>query len=109
MSFYLHFGECFDIVCHSKVLSKLSRYGVSGLAYKWIEGFLLGVPQGSVLGPLLYLRYSTDLQHVVNHSTISTYADDSKLCRAIWHLEDCLLLQRHLDSISILAKDWHCN
>ena len=50
-----------------------------------------GVPQGSVLGPLLYLCYSADLQHVVNDSTISMYADDSKLYKAIEHLEDAKL------------------
>ena len=90
------------------------------MAYKWIESILIGqdvnvrvnnalsesasvrsgVPQGSVLGPLLYLCYSADLQHVVNHSTISMYADNSKLYKAIEHLQDCLLLQRDLDRIS---------
>ncbi len=88
-------------VCHNKLLFKLSRYGVSGLDYKWIGSVLLGrdmnvrvnnalsepvsvrsgIPQGSVLGPLLYLCCSADLQHVVNHSTISMYATDSKLYR----------------------------
>ncbi len=43
---------------------------------------------------------------MVNDSTISMYADDSKLYKAIEHLEDCLLLQRDSDRISKWAKDW---
>ncbi len=65
-----------------------------------------GVAQGSVLGPLLFLCYSADLQHVVNDSTMSMYADDSKLYKAIEHLEDCLLLQKDLDRIRKWTKDW---
>ncbi len=63
-----------------------------------------GVPQGSVLGLLLYFCYYADLKQVVNHGTLSLYVDDSKLYRAIGQLEDYLLFQRNLNRISKWAK-----
>ncbi len=79
-----------------------------GVNNAWSESVSVrsGVSQGSFLGPFLYVCYSADLQHVVNHSTISMYADDSKLYKAIEHVEDCLLLQTDLGRISKWANDW---
>ncbi len=106
---YLDYSKCFDKVCHKKLLHKLSRYGVIGSAYHWLENFLTnrvqsvkvnnslspavpvlsGVPQGTVLGPLLFLCYSADLPGVVKHSTISMFADDTKVCKGIHCFNDC--------------------
>ncbi len=48
-----------------------------------------GVPQGTVLGPLLFLCYSADLTDVVKNSTISMFADDSKLYKDVTNIQDC--------------------
>ena len=123
---FLDFSKCFDTVCHSKLLFKLSKFGIKETAFKWIENFLTGrtqfvkinnalsspksvksgVPQGSVLGPLLFLCFSSDLQNVVKYSTISVYADDTKLFKEIQNLTDCQLLQIDLQNISKWSNDW---
>ena len=123
---YLDYSKCFDKVCHNKLLFKLAKYGISGSAYKWVENFLMnrkqhvkvnnaispsetvrsGVPQGTVLGPLLFLCYSADLPNVVKYSQLSIYADDTKLYKAIRNTNDCLKLQEDLDSIFNWANLW---
>ena len=123
---YLDYSKCFDTVCHSKLLYKLSKYGISGSAYKWLESFLVdrthqvkindtlsppasvssGVPQGTVLGPLLFLYYSADLPNVVLHSSISIYADDTKLYKCIKSEYDCSLLQSDLNRVFNWASEW---
>ena len=65
-----------------------------------------GVPQGSVLGPLLFLLYSSDLTTVLQYSTASIYADDTKLFRAVHNVQDCVLLQSDLNRVSMWASDW---
>ena len=123
---YLDYSKCFDTVVHSKLLFKLSKMGFVGSAYKWLESFLInryqkvkvgnsfsnneyvksGVPQGTVLGPLLFLCFSSDIVNVVQHSIISMYADDTKLYKEITSYLDCLLLQCDLNNIFKWASDW---
>ncbi len=97
--FYLDISKAFDTVCHPKLLSKLPKYGIGGKLLRWITSFLndrrqavrvnnvssdyenvvSGVPQGSVLGPLLFLIFINDLADVCKWSTLKMFADDSKI------------------------------
>ncbi len=95
---YIDICKAFDSLPHSKLLSKLEKYGISGKLLSWIRAFLTGrtqkvvidghesdyvpvtsgVPQGSVLGPLLFLLYMNDLPQVLQNASIKMFADDCK-------------------------------
>ena len=101
---YLDFAKAFDSVSHSKLLFKLKSFGISGPLLNWFADYLRdrkqcvivegasssflnvtsGVPQGSVIGPLLFILYVNDLPEVTNNSTVALFADDSKCYRAIY-------------------------
>ena len=121
----LDFSKAFDTVPHDRLLHKLEAYGVRGHLIKWIETFLCsrkmrvmvngeysseaevlsGVPQGTVLGPILFLVMINDLPDCVK-SIVRLFADDCVLYRCINNFEDCLILQNDLKCLEKWAEDW---
>ena len=122
---YLDFSKAFDKVPHERLLNKIAAHGIGGNLIKWIRGWLInrkqrvcingsksnwgnvssGVPQGSVLGPLLFILYINDLDIGIN-SSISKFADDTKIGRVIDSHLDREALQKDLDQLSLWARDW---
>ena len=77
---------------------------LEGMASEWVE-VISGVPQGSVLGPLLFLIYINDLDEGIK-SLILKFADDTKIFRKIVSDEDSRQLQNDLDLLLQWAEDW---
>jgi len=116
---YLDYAKAFDTVSHPKLLHKLEHMGVQGYLLGWIRAFLSArsqaviinqsfskfsecigsVPQGSVLGPILFLVYINDLVSVAKHSTIKQFADDAKLYMRIRNVDDANLLMEDLTAV----------
>ena len=121
----LDFSKAFDKVSHLKLLNKLSHYGIQGLTLGWINGFLSnrsqvvtvngqhssscrvlsGVPQGSVLGPTLFLLYINDIVEGLN-SNIKLFADDTIIYRQITTAEDHDILQSDLVKLVNWSTRW---
>ena len=96
---FLDLSKTFDTIDHAILLHKLQHYGVHGVALDWFRNYLqnrkqyvsydgvdsdsesieYGVPQGSVLGPLLFLIYMNDLPQCICHSKVILFADDTTL------------------------------
>ena len=111
----LDFSKAFDKVPHQRLLRKLQYYGISGKLLVWFKSFLTqrhqsvvcegktssplpvtsGVPQGTVLGPLLFLIYVNDMPENL-HSTVKLFADDALLYGVIESDIDCDHLQEDL-------------
>ena len=122
---YLDFQKAFDSVPHQRLLQKLRCYGVRGKLITWIESFLTarrqqvvlngqfsdwtevasGVPQGSVLGPLLFLVYVNDLPDVV-HCPLKMFADDTKLYSSVATPGEVSSLQADLDTLGRWSDTW---
>ena len=123
----LDFAKAFDKVPHKRLLHKLHHYGIRGSILEWIRSFLnersqqvvlegssserapvkSGVPQGSVLGPLLFLAYINDLPEKLNQGTVvKLFADDCVLYRRIENKKDCDTLQGDLDQLQRWESDW---
>ena len=121
----LDFSKAFDKVNHSKLIWKLHQYGIRGHVLSWIRAFLgsrsqrvvidgeesesipvtSGVPQGSVLGPILFLVYINDLPDEVR-SQVRLFADDTALYLTLESEDDSSTLQSDLDILSAWESRW---
>ena len=117
-AFYSDFSRAFDSVNHALLIRKLYNFGVRGNLLKWIELFLSerkvqvkiknhvsdyfdassGVPQGSHLGPLLFILFINDAKNIVANSQLYLFADDAKLVIKGKWTGNCVELQRDIDS-----------
>ena len=123
---YFDFMKAFDKVSHERLIMKLESYGIDGAIQKWIKAFLSdrrqrvvvnratsewagvtsGVPQGSVLGPLLFVIFINDLPDVVSQrSNPYMFADDTKMIREISNVQDNLSLQSDIDAMLTWSVD----
>ena len=122
---YLDFAKAFDKVHHGTLLQKLRNVGINGKIYDWIENFLSnrkqvvsvegchsnesnvtsGVPQGSVLGPILFLVHISDIDKGTHHCKVSSFADDTRIMKSLKDGSDRSLLQSDLNSIYQWANE----
>ena len=117
---YTDISKAFDTVSHPKLLEVIKSYGIGQQLYKWIESFitnrkqfvrinesfsnpmpvLSGIPQGSVIGPLLFLLYMDDVTKVVSKlTTVSLFADDAK-----FYSHDSEDLQASLNNVCLFFE-----
>ena len=121
----LDFSKAFDKVSHSLLIVKLLGAGVHHSIVYWIQNFLSnrfqkviinghasaplkvhsGVPQGSVLGPTLFLIYIDKVGSVLKHSTIRLFADDALLYSRIGNHHDCINFQSDLTALENWASE----
>ena len=121
----LDFSKAFDKVNHLKLLYKLQVHGVQGKTLGWTESFLVGrtqcvvldgeasselsvssgVPQGSVLGPILFLLYINDLPDHI-YSQVRLFADDTAVYLAVQVQEDSATLQNDLNKLQEWEQLW---
>lgn len=127
---FLDISKAFERVWHAGLLLKLRKTGITGDLIEWLGNYLShrkqrvtingqssdwgysesGVPQGSILGPLLFLIFMNDLVEVVDYSNIRLYADDTCLYIDVDNrIAAAERLNKDLDSISLWAKTWLVN
>jgi hypothetical protein len=114
---FLDFAKAFDSVQHSLLIQKLDKYGFKGNLNKWLTNFLTnrkqrvvigkatsewldvrsGVPQGSVLGPLLFVIFINDMPECTSNEC-KLFADDSKLISMVRNTRDLSIIQENIEN-----------
>ena len=124
---YLDLSKAFDCVSHSRLLFKLHSAGIKGCLFCWLSDYLAnrtqrllvkgctskplpvtsGVPQGSIIGPLLFIWYINDLPDAVSNDTlVDLFADDTKLARLINSPSDVREIQADITKVSSWTHHW---
>ena len=127
-SIYTDFSKAFDTVSHSHLLLKMENYfGISNTDLKWFRSYLQdrfqrvvlhgfqsdwspvfsGVPQGSILGPMLFIMYVNDMPSCLRSSNCLLFADDIKIFKRISCEKDCLDLQKDLSYFCDWCTKWN--
>ena len=121
---YLDFAKAFDKVPHQRLLLKMKAHGITGDVCNWIEAWLKnrqqrvvvngcksswtpvlsGVPQGSVLGPTLFVIYINDIEDSIA-SRVLKFADDTKLIKKVATTEEAFTLQDDLHKMFEWSKE----
>ena len=122
---YLDFAKAFDTVPHRRLIGKLESYGISGNLLGWISDFLRershivsvngaksasayvisGIPQGSVLGPALFVIYINDiLDNIASDGFM--FADDTKIFKMIASRNDAIILQSDMHKLEDWSRTW---
>ena len=129
LSVFLDLSKAFDTLSHKILLSKLESYGIRGSTLNWFENYLVnrtlrakcnttyeekpqyssyfpieyGAPQGSCLGPLLFLIFANDLYHVLQHTSCILFADDTTIYHSHKNLRHLKwIIEKHLKQL----MDW---
>ena len=122
---YLDFQKAFDTVPHKHLISKIENHGIRGNTQKWLQDWLTdrkqrvvingkesewrnvisGVPQGSVLGPVLFIIYINDIDEGLT-CKISKFADDTKITNKVTSLLQWQQLQKDLNTLASWADKW---
>ena len=122
---YLDFKKAFDSVAHNELLVKLWNFGITGSLWNWFKTYLSsiiqcvhlcfisyplpvisGVPQGSVLGPILFLVFVNDISDSVLSSKVLVFADNTKCFKAIHDSQDSHSLQLDIHQLSSWSHHW---
>ena len=126
---FLDFSKAFDSVNHTMLLHKLKKLGFSGKLFDWLSDYpcnrnqrvvlngctsewipvTSGVPQVSILGPLLFLLFINDMPDSAKKSILAMFADDAKCFRRIVDISDCMSLQNDFDELYRWSKYWKLN
>jgi hypothetical protein len=121
---YLDFQKAFDKVPHERLMKKVRKYGIGGKIGKWIKNWLQnrlqrvvingvysewrevksGVPQGSILGPLLFTLYIEDIDKGLKNCLLK-FADDTKMWGKVDNDEDILMMQDDLNKLCEWSKE----
>ena len=121
----MDFSKAFDKVPHRRLIYKLKQYGIEGNILRWIENFLSnrqqavivnghsseskpvlsGIPQGSVLGALLFIIYINDMPEIVN-SNMYLFADDTKFFHQVQSIEDAISIQDDIRQLEEWSRSW---
>lgn len=122
---FVDLEKAFDTVNHSILTNKLQHYGINGKTNDWISSYLTdrsqkvsangatsttskvtcGVPQGSILGPLLFIIYINDMHSAVSKSTVYHFADDTNL---LYYNKDPKQLSKVMNRDLATLYDWLC-